>query len=144
MLDDVPVDDGSDKPIGYLSDDAELIVREENGVRGYHETALGQERRWQRQAPDLYANWMSLVEKHREMEEAYGDKFRGLQYQHSALFSRFEIQTAIHEGEKKAWSHARQQIETDLRALAVAIRNQHGPEAWAAAMVDQVANDFPK
>jgi hypothetical protein len=83
MGDNPHIDDGSDKPIGYLSDDGELIVREsvnKDGTtyRGYHETALGRERRWQRQAGDLYANWMSLVEKHREMCEDTGLKITQL------------------------------------------------------------------
>jgi hypothetical protein len=48
------IDDGRDKPIGTVSEDGELEVREVNGERCWHETPLGQHQRWMRQAPDLY------------------------------------------------------------------------------------------
>lgn len=68
-----PVDDGSDKPLGHVTDDGELEVRDNgDGTRGYHETALGQTQRWIRQAPDLYALYMALVEENTRLRESKG------------------------------------------------------------------------
>lgn len=58
------IDDGSDKPLGYQTDDGELEVRGDlaTGQIGYHETELGQHQRWLRQAPDLYELYQRLLE----------------------------------------------------------------------------------
>lgn len=65
-LPDAPIDDGSDKPLGYVTDDGVLEVRESvdrDGTvfRGYHETELGQHDRWLRQAPELFEKYMALL-----------------------------------------------------------------------------------
>lgn len=64
-LRDAP-DDGSDKPLGYLSEDGELEVRESvdadgKPFHGYHETELGQHQRWMRQAPDLFELYQAAI-----------------------------------------------------------------------------------
>lgn len=51
------IDDGSDKPEGYVTEDGELSVS--NGE--YHETELGKHQRWMRQAPDLYEKYQELL-----------------------------------------------------------------------------------
>jgi len=52
---DIPIEDGSDKPIGYQTPDGELEVRAQpEGGTCYYETDLGQHQRWMRQAPDLF------------------------------------------------------------------------------------------
>lgn len=61
---DAPVDDGNEKPLGHQSPDGELEVRQQpEGGKCYHETDLGQHQRWMRQAPDLFALYMALVEE---------------------------------------------------------------------------------
>ena len=64
-MSDTPIDDGSDKPLGYVSDDGELEVRDfvdGEGIarRGYCETELGQHQRWMRGAPDLFEKHVNL------------------------------------------------------------------------------------
>lgn len=67
---DIPVEDGHEKPIGFLTSDGCLEVRElPDGTRGYVETDLGQTTRWMRQSPDLYALYMAAVE---ELQERRG------------------------------------------------------------------------
>lgn len=53
------IDDGSDKPEGYLTPDGELIVK--NGE--YVETEQGQFARWERQAPDLLALYRQKLDE---------------------------------------------------------------------------------
>lgn len=65
-LRDAPIDDGSDKPTGFVSPDGELEVRDSVDLtgepfHGYHETELGQHQRWMRQAPDLFALYMNTL-----------------------------------------------------------------------------------
>jgi hypothetical protein len=60
--------DGSDLPIGTISEDGELEVREyvnPTGVKevGWCETELGQHQRWMRQAPDLYERYVALLKE---------------------------------------------------------------------------------
>lgn len=62
---DTPVDDGSNKPLGYTTPDGELQVREsidQTGTpfRGFHETELGQHMRWMRGAPELFEKYIAL------------------------------------------------------------------------------------
>ena len=64
-MSDIPIDDGSDKPLGFLSPDGELEVRDYvdasgQAGRGYCETALGQHNRWLRQAPELFEKYVEL------------------------------------------------------------------------------------
>jgi hypothetical protein len=54
------MNDGADKPVGFTTDDGELEVRETDGEKCYHETALGQHQRWLRQAPDLYEKYITV------------------------------------------------------------------------------------
>lgn len=66
------INDGSDKPLGYVSDDGQLEVRESvdrdgRTFRGYHETELGQHDRWLRQAPDLFEKYTELQAKYHDL-----------------------------------------------------------------------------
>ena len=65
-----PIDDGSDKPLGYTTPDGELVVVITNGERHYRETDLGQTRRWMRQAPDLYEMYLKAIEAKHAIHKA--------------------------------------------------------------------------
>lgn len=56
------INDGSDKPLGYTTEDGHLQVRQEaDGSKIYAETEQGQHDRWLRLAPDLFTRYMELV-----------------------------------------------------------------------------------
>lgn len=66
----IPVDDGSDKPLGSTSQDGELEVREQpEGGQCYYETDLGQHMRWMRQAPDLYDKYQMMLDAVTQIRE---------------------------------------------------------------------------
>lgn len=94
-----PIDDGSEKPLGYTTPDGELTVVITNGERHYQETDLGQTRRWMRQAPDLYEMYLKAVEGRAQ------------------LLAHMTRMSAEHLGREKAWSHDRQQMENDYAEL---------------------------
>ncbi len=68
-MSDDRIDDGSERPLGYETEDGELRVAEIDGERCYQETELGQHRRWMRQASDLFAEYQRVCEKLRALEE---------------------------------------------------------------------------
>lgn len=58
------IDDGSNKPNGYVTEDGLLEVRDGE----YHETLLGQHDRWMRQAPDLFEMYQAALSRIQELE----------------------------------------------------------------------------
>jgi hypothetical protein len=69
-------DDGGDKPLGYVTEDGCLEVRESVDLtgkpfRGYHETELGLHMRWMRQAPDLYERYQQLIDNNSDLHHRF-------------------------------------------------------------------------
>lgn len=76
--DELRIDDGGEKPIGYVSPDGELEIRrfqDAEGIDrvGWHETELGQHQRWMRQAPDLFALYQDALERVYALKRKYGE-----------------------------------------------------------------------
>lgn len=104
MMDD-DIDDGSDKPEGFITEDGELEVK--NGE--YHETELGQFTRWMNHASDLYGQYLEAMEKARMSHER---------------IERLELELAVQQAWGAVAKEGLQLVRSDVDAMRYEVLSQ--------------------
>ena len=116
MFEDARTSDGSEHPLGYVTPDGELEVREVDGVRGFHETPLGQHQRWMKQAPDLYELYHKALENRpHDVLPSQADRISA-----ETTHERLRAMTDWTQGYREVWLHVRGGIAWTLLGWAMA------------------------